>query len=127
MSTAPGVSENEPGIHLWHVPLLRYVPAGHGRQSVVSDTAPVAPSVEVPAGHGIQVDEKTPHVVLANVFSPHCTHVLFSPFSKLPSGHGVQYELLYGCSPLGQLWHSFIPDLKATRPVVSVSHATHAN
>jgi hypothetical protein len=86
----------------------------------------VTPSVDVPAGHGLQLEEKTPPVVFAKVFFSHCTHVLFIPFSKLPIGQGVQNELLYGCSPLGQKWHSVVPCLKATNPVVSVSHSTHA-
>ena len=126
VSTAPGVSENEPGIQLWHLPYRRYLPAGHGRHWVFSDIAPMTPSVDVPVGHSLQLDWKTPPVVFANVFSSHCTHLLFIPFSKLPSGHGVQYESLYGCCPRGHVWHSVIPCLKATRPVVSVSHGTQA-
>ena len=109
VSTAPGVSENEPGTHLWHFPSRRYLPAGHGRHWVFSDIAPMTPSVDVPVGHSLQLDWKTPPVVFANVFSSHCTHLLFIPFSKLPSGHGVQYESLYGCCPRGHVWHSVIP------------------
>lgn len=112
-STAPDVSENEPGKHtaqaMGERVRSRNSPIGQGIHPVPASVTPVTPSVESPYGQAWQCDKDTPPTEPANVFSGHEAQLLLYPSSNVPTGHGSQLKRFGANSPLLQRTHCTPP------------------